>query len=656
MKKTVIKSAAAVGVCLALAVGAVSAGAAGFGRALNNEKQPEALGGAPQQEMQFNSQQPGGMQMQFAGQQSGGQPMDFGGMQMQQGGSFGMQPMMPNQQMGGFGQNSQLPAMPSDNGSFNQDSQLPAMPSDNGGFGQNSQLPAMPGDNGGFGQNSQLPAMPGDNGGFNQNSQLPAMPGDNGSFNQNSQLPAMPGENNSDFNQNSQLPAMPSDNGGFNQNSQLPAMPGDNGGFNQDSQLPAMPSNNGGFNQNSQLPAMPSDNGGFNQNAQLPAMPSDNGGFNQNAQLPAMPGQQNGAAQSSASEAGEVVAGVTSNSAMNLEADYANAVTYTMTDENNEVKITESGTYIVTGSCADGNITVKKGTTGVVLVLKDLNLASSTGAAVSLNKESEVKVIIDGTVTLTDNEDPADEESTDADVADAYDGAALKVKANAAAYITGSGTLNIVGNAKNGIKGGDDASIVIDGVTLNITAANDGINVNYDLAILSGTVTVSASDDAIHADHILTIGVEGANPTVTVKKSTEGLEGTVVNLASGKITINSTDDAINAANADGVYEGTLGYSVNVTGCSVTIISGGDGVDSNGNVNLISGTMSIRSSSGGGEAGIDYDGSCYVSPDFVLNNQSGVAGPDNMMGGMMGGMPGGMDNMGSFGGQTGGFRR
>ena len=522
MKKTVIKSAAAVGVCLALAVGAVSAGAAGFGRQLNNEKQPEAFGGAPQQEMQFNCQQPGGMQMQFAGQQPGGQPMDFGGMQMQQGGSFGMQPMMPNQQMGSFGQNSQLPSMPSDNG----------------GFGQNSQLPAMPGENGSFGQNSQLPAMP-----------------------------------------------------------------------------------------------------------------SENGDFGQNSQQPAMPGQQNGAAQSSASEAGEVVAGLTANSAMNLEADYANAVTYTMTDDNNEVKITESGTYIVTGSCADGNITVKKGTTGVVLVLKDLNLASSTGAAVSLNKESEVKVIIDGTVTLTDNENPADEESTDADVADAYDGAALKVKANAAAYITGSGTLNIVGNAKNGIKGGDDASIVINGVTLNVTAANDGINVNYDLAILSGTVTVSAPDDAIHADHILTNGADGTNPTVTVKKSTEGLEGTVVNLASGIITINSSDDAINAANADGAYEGTLGYSVNVTGGSVTIVSGGDGVDSNGNVNLISGTMSIRSSSGGGEAGIDYDGSCYVSPDFVLNNQSGVSGPD-----MMGGMPGGMDNMGSFGGQMGGFRR
>ena len=607
MKKTVIKSAAAVGVCLALAVGAVSAGAAGFGRLLNNEKQPEALGSAPQQEMQLNCQQPGGMQMQFAGQQPGGMPTDFGAMQMQPGG-------------------------------FNQNAQLPAMPSENGSFGQNSQLPAMPGENGGFGQNSQLPAMPGENGGFNQNAQLPTMPSDNGSFNQNSQLPAMPSEN-----------------GGFNQNSQLPAMPSANSGFNQNSQLPAMPSENGSFNQNSQLPAMPSDNGGFGQNSQLPAMPSENGSFNQNSQLPAMPGQQNSAVQSSASEAGEVVAGVTSNSAMNLEADYANAVTYTMTDENNEVKITESGTYIVTGSCADGNITVKKGTTGVVLVLKDLNLASSTGAAVSLNKESEVKLIVSGTVTLTDNEDPADEESADADVADAYDGAALKVKANGSAYITGSGTLNIVGNAKNGIKGGDDTSIVIDGVTLNVTAANDGINVNYDLAILSGAVTVSASDDAIHADHILTIGAEGTNPTVTVKQSTEGLEGTVVNVVSGKITINSTDDAINAANADGAYDGTLGYSVNVTGGSVTIISGGDGVDSNGNVNLISGTMSIRSSSGGGEAGIDYDGSCYVSPDFVLNNQSGVAGPD-MMGGMMGGMPGGMDNMGSFGGQMGGFGR
>ena len=42
--------------------------------------------------------------------------------------------------------------------------------------------------------------------------------------------------------------------------------------------------------------------------------------------------------------------------------------------------INSAGTYVVTGDCSEGSIQVKKGTTGVTLVLSDLSLASSTTA------------------------------------------------------------------------------------------------------------------------------------------------------------------------------------------------------------------------------------------------------------------------------------
>lgn len=346
--------------------------------------------------------------------------------------------------------------------------------------------------------------------------------------------------------------------------------------------------------------------------------------------------QQNASSSGSASE---VVSGTMTNSAADLEADYDNATYITVSDDNSDIKITSSGTYVITGTSSDGNITVKKGTTGVVLVLDDLNLTSTTGATVSINKEAEVKVIISGNVVLTDNENPDDEYSTDADVADAYDGAALKAKANSQVYVTGDGTLTINGNAKNGIKAGDDSSLIFDDVTVNITATNDGINGNYDVTLLSGTFNISAGDDAIHADHILTIGSEdGTGPTVKVTKSNEGLEGTVVNVLGGDVSIVSSDDAINAANGDGVYEGELDYSFNMLGGKVVINSNGDGIDSNGNVNLIGGSAQINSAAGGGEAGIDYDGQYYISDQFNLNNRSGVSGAD-MMPGQMGGMNG-----------------
>ena len=359
-------------------------------------------------------------------------------------------------------------------------------------------------------------------------------------------------------------------------------------------------------------------------------------------------GMMNNAMAALADTAGEIVSGTTTNSAADLTADLENATTITVTDEDNEVKITESGTYVITGSASDGNITVKKGTTGVVLILEDLDLTSTTGAAVSVNKDSEVQIVVSGSVTLTDAENPADETSEDAEVADAYDGAALKIKAGSSVYLTGGGTLTVNGSAKNGIKAGDDASLVIDGedLTIDITAANDGINVNYDLTIASGTVTVSAADDALHADRILTVGSEdeSTSPTVTITKSNEGMEGTVVNIYSGNVSVKSTDDAINAANSDDLYAGELAYSINITGGTVTVSSQLDGLDSNGNVNLTGGAVTIQNSArNGGDAGIDYDGSLYVSSGATLNNTNGVAGPDMMPGQMNGqmGMPGQM---------------
>ncbi len=77
-----------------------------------------------------------------------------------------------------------------------------------------------------------------------------------------------------------------------------------------------------------------------------------------NGQQPQMNGsipnnQQNASSSGSASE---VVSGTMTNSAADLEADYDNATYITVSDDNSDIKITSSGTYVVSGTSSDGNI------------------------------------------------------------------------------------------------------------------------------------------------------------------------------------------------------------------------------------------------------------------------------------------------------------
>ena len=329
--------------------------------------------------------------------------------------------------------------------------------------------------------------------------------------------------------------------------------------------------------------------------------------------------------------------------------------------EGTDLTINEAGVYVVSGECAEGTVKVKKGTEGVTLVLSDLHLTSTTSAPISVNKTSEATIVIEGENVITDLEDPANEDSEDPDIADAFEGAAIKVKSGANVTFTGTGTLTADGSAcKNGIKGGSEANITVgasdaDSFTLNVKAANnalasdgtltinggsinvesadDGIKASPDdddevslglLNINGGTVSVTAADDAVHgenvnvsggnitvnagddgikAEYVLKIGSEGTTgPVINIEKSNEGLEGATVNLYSGSGRIISDDDGINAANSD---LQDYSYALNIYGGSWYINAGGDGLDSNGDLNVSGGYTEVFGAENGGNAALDY---------------------------------------------------
>ena len=296
-----------------------------------------------------------------------------------------------------------------------------------------------------------------------------------------------------------------------------------------------------------------------------------------------------------------------------------------------DLTINSAGTYEVSGSCSDGTITVKKGTEGVNLVLNGLTLTSADSAPLCFNKSSEVTLTAkeNSVNTLSDTEKNNDDNYADNTEAE---NAVIKCKDGSDVIINGSGTINIESKGKNGIKSGattDDegeASLTIDGAVLNISApVNDAINAESDLTVKSGTLNISAGDDAIHSDYALTIGTEGADgtPIININSCYEGLEGANVTIYSGDIDIHSEDDGINAANSDLT---NYSYTLDINGGDIYVdAEKGDGIDSNGTLTINGGNVTVFSTSSGANAPLDSDGKFTVNGGTVLAvGNSGMA--------------------------------
>lgn len=281
--------------------------------------------------------------------------------------------------------------------------------------------------------------------------------------------------------------------------------------------------------------------------------------------------------------------------------------------------ITDAGTYVLSGSCTDGSVTVEKGVDGVTLVLNGLTLTSETTAPIVCGKGSEVTIeAAAGTEnTLSDTESNNDESGN----ADA-ENAVIKCKDGSQIMLCGAGTLHVQANGKNGVKSGattedGEASLTIRDLTLTIDApVNDAVNAEAALDVESGTLTLSAGDDALHCDYALNVGAEGTDgPSVTVTSCYEGLEGAAVNVFSGSISIQSTDDCINAANAD--LSG-YSYELNIFGGTITARSdNGDGFDSNGDLTISGGYVTVWTANAADNEPLDADGTVAVSGGTVL---------------------------------------
>lgn len=290
--------------------------------------------------------------------------------------------------------------------------------------------------------------------------------------------------------------------------------------------------------------------------------------------------------------------------------------------EGTSLTVDTPGTYTVSGKCANGSIKIKKGTTGVTLILDGLELTSEDTAPLACGKSSEVTVTAaEGTEnTLADTEYNNDDEHPENENAE---NAVIKCKDGSDVTLCGSGTLNINANGKNGIKSGastkeeGEASLTIEEITLNINApVNDGINAEAYIAVKSGSITVDAGDDGIHCDLIADIGAaDSSGPEINITGCCEGLEAAELNMYSGNIRIYSEDDCLNAANSDlGDYD----FSLLIAGGALYMYSvSGDGIDSNGSLTISGGVTEVWTANTADNQPLDADGTITVTGGTVF---------------------------------------
>lgn len=324
--------------------------------------------------------------------------------------------------------------------------------------------------------------------------------------------------------------------------------------------------------------------------------------------------------------ASALAAGMLPTSACAASADYTtvNATLVTLTDsaatakgkytgyeiDGTDVSITAAGTYVFSGDCDNGSITVKKGVTGVTIVLNGLTLTNDDSAAITLNKTAEASLIAAAgtTNTVADTEGSSDEN------------AAVKVKSGAALAISGTGTLTVDGNAKNGIKGAADAVIMVAEVKLNINAADDGLSCDDELNITGGTLSITAGGDAVKASPDTG---DTENPDTTLLGN--------VTISGGTLTLNATEDGIQADGDLTISGGTFhvktngghttaltddsasckgfkaGKTLTVTGGTLTVDSADDALHANTDVTISGGTLTLAT----GDDGVHADNDLVI---------------------------------------------
>jgi len=183
-----------------------------------------------------------------------------------------------------------------------------------------------------------------------------------------------------------------------------------------------------------------------------------------------------------------------------------------------------------------------------------------------------------------------------------------------------SSNQNTDSTSTKGIKG--SSKITVTDGTFTINSADDALHSNADLHIAGGSFLLATGDDGMHADNALVI-LDG---NISITESYEGIEGKIIEICGGNISLQADDDGLNAAggnDASGfgrgmdLFSSQEGVYILISGGNIKIDADGDGIYSNGDLTVNGGTIYVDGPTNSGNGALDKNGTATINGGTLI---------------------------------------
>ena len=316
-----------------------------------------------------------------------------------------------------------------------------------------------------------------------------------------------------------------------------------------------------------------------------------------------------------------------SNRDLEQSADLATATQMEL-ESGKDVTIDKEGVYVLSGAVNNVTVVVEAAEDAKVqIVLDGVSITNEDSPAIYVKAADKVFV------TSTDSKNYMG--VTGSYMADGETNLDAVIFSKADLTMNGVGALEIISSQGNGISSKDDLKIT--GGVFDITSSADALEANDRILINDGTITIATGKDALHSENDEdaslgyiyvengTLNITAADDairgnsfvqidggTINIETCTEGIEANKIIINGAQITLYAKDDGINAARK---VNGDVYIEVNGGTIDLTIGSGDtDGFDSNGNIYINGGTISVQATSA-----FDADGTAQLNGGTVTVN-------------------------------------